>query len=139
MSQPASSQPPGPPFLLHLGGRITDLQEGGEVIIELRREYCNSRQVAHGGVVMTILDVCMARAARARRRGDGQPDLGVATVEMKTTFLSPGTGSTLIARGTCLHRTATLAFCEAEVRDEQAGLVARASGTFKFITARKTP
>ena len=129
---------PGPPFLQHLGGSIADLDEGGEVTIDLRPEFCNSRQVAHGGVVMTILDVCMARAARARRRADGHSDHGVATIEMKTTFLTPGTGGTLTAHGTCLQHSGSMAFCEGEVRDERGRVVARASGTFKYIVARPT-
>ena len=129
-------QPPGPPFLQHLGGSIADLDEGGEVTLDLRPEFCNSRQVAHGGVVMTILDVCMARAARARRRADGHSDHGVATIEMKATFLKPGTGGSLTAHGTCLQHSASMAFCEGEVRDERGRVVARASGTFKFILPR---
>ena len=125
-----------PPFLGHLGGRIDEREDCIEVSLELKPEHCNSRKVAHGGVMMTLLDVCMARAARAKRRRDGQDDHGASTIEMKTTFMHPGLGPVLVARGVCLQRTSTMAFCEGEIRDPAGHIVARASGTFKFVNPR---
>jgi len=137
MSDPVETFPPVHlPFLNHLGARIADLPDRGEVHLALKPEFCNSRGVAHGGVVMTLLDTCMARAARARRRKDGEEDLGASTIEMKATFMKPGSGPMLIARGVCVQRTASLAFCEGEVRDMSDNLVAKSSGTFKFISPR---
>jgi acyl-coenzyme A thioesterase PaaI-like protein len=51
---------------------------------------------------------------------------------MKTSFMRPGAGE-LRAHGRRLHQTATLAFCEAEVRDLPGRLVAHATGTFKYM------
>ena len=53
------------------------------------------------------------------------------TVEMSTSFMRASSGR-VTAHGVCLHRTATLAFCEAEVRDADGALCAKAKGTFKF-------
>ncbi len=47
-----------------------------------------------------------------------------------------GVGPTLVARGTCLQRTASIAFCEGEIHDASRRIVARASGTFKFVNLR---
>ncbi len=44
----------------------------------------------------------------------------------------PGRGK-LIARGQCVHRTSTMAFCEAEIVDADGKTVSRGSGTFKFV------
>jgi uncharacterized protein (TIGR00369 family) len=86
--------------------------------------------VAHGGVLMTMLDVAMAMAARSSNL-EGP---GVAAVEMKTSFMRPGEGE-LRALGKLLHRTATMAFCEASVIDTEGQLCAHATGTFKYVRA----
>jgi len=55
------------------------------------------------------------------------------TVEMKTSFLQPAkAGSRLIVSGHAFHRSSTLAFCEAELRDTEDHLIAKAMGTFKY-------
>jgi acyl-coenzyme A thioesterase PaaI-like protein len=40
--------------------------------------------VTHGGALMTLLDVTMATAARSAACN---PDMGVVTIEMKTSFM----------------------------------------------------
>ena len=59
---------------------------------------------------------------------------GCATIEMKTSFLRPGEGQ-LRALGKLLHRTATMAFCEASVLNAEGQLCAHATGTFKYLRA----
>jgi uncharacterized protein (TIGR00369 family) len=56
----------------------------------------------------------------------------VVTIEMKTSFMRPSHGA-LTCCGRLLHRTATLAFTEASVLDEQGKVCAHATGTFKYI------
>lgn len=127
---------PNPPFIDHLGARIAEHDNYIEVLLDLRPEYCNSRGQAHGGLLMTLLDVAMSRAARARRRQGGHEDLGSATIEMKTSFIKPGPGPSLVARGICLASTVSMAFCEGEVFDHNGELIAKASGSFKYVSAR---
>jgi uncharacterized protein (TIGR00369 family) len=78
---------------------------------------------------MTLLDVGMASAARSV-----QPEKGVLTIEMKTSFMraSPGDGSTLTVKSTLLHRTGRMAFVEGKIFDAQGQLCAQATGTFKY-------
>jgi uncharacterized protein (TIGR00369 family) len=123
------------PFVEHLGFELLKFEDGeAEIVVELREELCNSWSVAHGGVTMTLLDVAMAHAARSPNRGgEGQSNgIGVVTIEMKTSFMRPGLGR-LLAKARRVHATASLAFCEAQVLDEQGDLVAQASGTFKYL------
>jgi uncharacterized protein (TIGR00369 family) len=87
---------------------------------------------------MTMLDVAMAQAARSAHRHDGVSGPGVATIEMKTSFVRPAEGE-LRALGKLLHRTTTLAFCEASVLDGGGHLCAHATGTFKYLRALPTP
>lgn len=116
------------PFVRHLGFVLTVFEEGSsEVRFDPRAEHLNSHSVTHGGAVMTLLDVTMAMAARA-----GLAHTGVVTIEMKTSFMRPSHGA-LCAQGRLLHRTATLAFTEASVRDAHGRVCAHATGTFKYI------
>ena len=73
------------PFVSHLGFVLTQFADGqSEICFTARPEHLNSYNVTHGGVVMTLLDVTMAMAARA---SPGRT--GVVTVEMKTSFMRP--------------------------------------------------
>jgi uncharacterized protein (TIGR00369 family) len=121
------------PFVESLGFELVRFDsEGSEIAVEVRDVLCNSWSVAHGGVTMTLLDVVMAHAARSSGIKPGDAAVGVVTVEMKTSFMRPGIGR-LIGRGRLLHRTISLAFCEASVVDAEDKLVAHATGTFKYL------
>ena len=119
------------PFVTHLGFAL-ELFEGGTSAIGYTPlpEHLNSFAVTHGGAIMTLLDVSMATAARSV-----QKDMGVVTIEMKTSFMqpAPGDGSRLTAKGRLMHRTATLAFTEATLFDAQGKACAHATGTFKYV------
>ncbi len=121
------------PFVELLGMELLECEAGRAAIaLELREELTNSWSVAHGGVTMTLLDVVMAHAARSPNQPGHAESPGVVTIEMKTSFLRAGLGR-LTARGTLLHRTASLAFTEGSVTDEKGELVAHATGTFKYM------
>ena len=121
------------PFVELLGFELLRFEHGeAEIAMQLREEFTNSWGVAHGGVSMTILDVVMAHAARSPGEDGVAESSGVVTVEMKTSFLRPGLGR-LVGTGKRLHRTASLAFCEASLVDGDGQLVAHATGTFKYL------
>ena len=117
------------PFVEHLGIEMHGFGDGhAELRVDLDEAMLNTWEVAHGGVVMTMLDVAMAMAARSAH----PTGPGVATVEMKTSFMRPARHQ-LRAVGKLVHKTATLAFCEAQLFDDQSQLCASASGTFKYL------
>ena len=122
------------PFVNDLGVEFLAADAGrATVALQLQARHLNSWKVAHGGVIMTLLDVAMAVAGRSLDPGAG----GGVTVEMKTSFVQPAfAGSRLITSGHAFHRSSTMAFCEGEVRDESARLIARSMGTFKYIRHR---
>ena len=123
------------PFVEALGLELLRFADGeAELAMQPRDEHLNSWSVVHGGVLMTLLDVAMAHAARAPVKGSPGDPRGVVTVEMKTAFMRPGTGA-LRARGRVLHRTSSLAFCEGSIVGADDTLLAHATGTFKYLRA----
>jgi uncharacterized protein (TIGR00369 family) len=123
------------PFVEALGFKLWRVEAGvAEIGLDVQPEQLNSWQVAHGGVLMTLLDVAMAQAARSVRESDPDGAPGLATIEMKTSFVRAAEGR-LLATGTLLHATPKMAFCEGAVRDATGALCAHATGTFKYVRA----
>ena len=120
------------PFVEHLGFELRLFDAGlSELGYEPKPEHLNSFAVTHGGALMTLLDVSMAVAARSV-----QKEMGVVTIEMKTSFMRPARGA-LTGKGHLLHRTASMAFVEATVFDQSGCACAHATGTFKDV--RRSP
>ena len=116
------------PFVELLGIELVRMQAGeSELHYEARPEHLNSFGVTHGGASMTLLDVTMATAARSVA-----PELGVVTIEMKTSFMQAAQGP-LVAKGRLIHRTATMAFTEGTLHDAEGRVCCHATGTFKYV------
>jgi uncharacterized protein (TIGR00369 family) len=127
--QPPIAFPVRIPFVEQLGLVCHAWGDGASLWrVDLAEAHLNSWEVAHGGVLMTLLDVAMATAARGPQ-ADGP---GCATVEMKTSFMRPAEGE-LRAEGKLLHRTLSMAFCEASVFNAAGELCAHGTGTFKYL------
>jgi len=121
------------PFVEHLGFSLERFEQGqSELRYEPSPEHLNSFGVTHGGATMTLLDVTMATAARSV-----QPDMGVVTIEMKTSFMQAARGP-LTSKGRLIHRTATLAFTEGTVYDAENRPCAHATGTFKYVRRQRS-
>ena len=119
------------PYLHALGVQFGTCPAGqARTLLPLTASHMNSWGITHGGVLMTLLDVSMANAARSLVGNER----GVVTVEMKTTFLQPGgvAGGNIEAFASAVFQSTTMCFCEAEIRDGER-LIAKASGTFKYL------
>jgi len=118
------------PFLRLLGLQQQSTEAGRSRLLlpELKDEFCNRLPAAHGGVLMTLLDVAMARAATSL---DDAPTTTVVTVQMSTHFVKPGRGP-LTAEGRVLSAGGSLCTCEARVIDGDGALIASSMGTFKY-------
>ncbi len=103
------------PFVESLGIELHGYSPGhAELRVDLDEAHLNAWEVAHGGVVMTLLDVAMAMVARSMTGHAG----GVATVEMKTSFFRPAEHQ-LRSVAKVLHHTSTLVFCEGSLFDDE--------------------
>jgi len=120
------------PFLDLLGARAEGRENGKAVVsLQVREELLNSWHFAHGGVVVTLLDVCMGSAAVTV-----DPEAaGIVTAALSVSFLRSASGA-LRAEGRVLRGGASIVHCEGEVTDADGELVAKALGTFRL--KRKT-
>jgi uncharacterized protein (TIGR00369 family) len=117
------------PFLKLLGVRCLSAEMGkGEILLALKPEHTNTWDVAHGGVLLTLMDVAMAVAARSGDPGDRS----VVTVEMKNNFMQAANGILRVKADT-VRRTTTMAFCEAKLYNDQGEICCMATGTFQFL------
>ena len=126
------------PFINDLGTEYYVPGNGQAVVaLTLAPRHMNNANNGHGGVMMSLLDVSMARAGATVITDAAS---GGATIEMKTSFLRPAgpVGTRLVATGQVIHHGATTVFCEASLVDGEERLIARASGTFKY-KRQKTP
>ena len=122
------------PFVEHLGFEMVFFEDGeSELRFTPEPEHLNSFNVAHGGALMTLLDVALATAARSVDK-----TMGIVTIEMKTSFMQPASGA-LTARGKLLHRTRSTAFTEGTVYDAQGRACAHATGTFRYVPKAPDP
>jgi len=96
--------------------------------VEATHPLTNSRGGAHGGLIVTLLDITMGHAVVAATDGA----ISFATLDLNVGFLRPGQGR-LVATGSVLRTGRTVAFTEGEVRNEDDELIARASGLFRPI------
>ena len=113
------------PFAQSLGAQMLECGEGrAKLRLAGRDDQKNGVGTVHGGVIMALLDIVMARAVRSLK--DGGP---VATVEMKTSFLE-GAVAPLEASGACVRNGRNVLFAEGEIVGADGRVVARASATF---------
>ena len=83
----------------------------------------------YGGFLSAMLDGLCGHAVRLTHDAPGTPQV---TLELKTSFVGRADKGTLIGEGFVRHRGRSIAFAEAELRNEQGDLVARGSATFKI-------
>ena len=117
------------PFIGHLGIVTEELGEGhARLRLALRPELTNSFGGAHGGVILTLLDVAAATATRTLH----PRSRGVITIDLATSFLDAGKGG-LVAQARVVRDGRSAVFVEAEVRSAEGTLVARAMATCRAI------
>jgi uncharacterized protein (TIGR00369 family) len=122
------------PFVEQLGIRLVELsRERAIVSLKRRPELTNSWGAAHGGVIMTMLDLVMSMAVRGHYN---DVSAGVLTVDMSIGFLNASKDD-VFAEGRVLHAGRSTAFCEAEARDAEGRILAKAIGTFKLLADKK--
>ncbi len=121
------------PFVGHLGIEVDSIGDGQAALsMQLQPQFTNSFGTAHGGVIMSIMDVALCTAARSQH-----PDsIGVITIDLSLQFIGVGKGK-LTAQARVLKPGRNTVFTEGEVRNEDGSLVAKAIGTVRVRVAEK--
>ena len=123
------------PFLTHLKIRTEDLGQGtARLSVPVEAHLTNSMGTVHGGVIMSLLDVALCTAARTLHPGS----IGAITIDMSTSFIDGGSGTKLLAEARVLKDGRTMSFVEAEARNEDGSLVAKAIATVRVRQGEKT-
>jgi uncharacterized protein (TIGR00369 family) len=116
------------PFVSHLK-ILTETLGHGEARLSLPIEthLTNSLGTVHGGVILSLLDVALCTAARTLH-----PDsAGVITIDLSTSFIGAGSGEKLLADARVMKDTRSVSFVEAEAKNQDGTLVAKAIATVR--------
>ncbi|HEX2198422.1 MAG TPA: PaaI family thioesterase [Burkholderiales bacterium] len=123
------------PFVTLLKIRTETLGQGtAQLSLPIEPQFTNSLGTVHGGVIMSLLDVALCTAARTLH-----PDsVGVVTIDLSTSFVGAGSGERLVAEARVLKDARTMSFVEAEAKNADGSLVAKAIATVRVRQKEKT-
>jgi uncharacterized protein (TIGR00369 family) len=116
------------PYIQHLKITTDELGRGtARLSLPIEAHLTNSLGTAHGGVIMSLLDVALCTAARTLH----PESIGVITITMSTSFIGGASGKRLVADARVLKDARTMSFVEAEAKNEDGSLVAKAVATVR--------
>ncbi|HWA37201.1 MAG TPA: PaaI family thioesterase [Burkholderiales bacterium] len=116
------------PFVAHLKILTEALGEGtAKLSMPVEPHMKNSLGTAHGGVIMSLLDVALCTAARTLH----PESVGVVTIDLSTSFIGGATGAKLLAEARVLKDSRSMTFVEAEAKNDDGSLVAKAIATVR--------
>jgi len=116
------------PFVAHLKILTEELGEGtARLSMPVEAHLKNSLGTAHGGVIMSLLDVALCTAARTLH----PESVGVVTIDLSTSFIGGATGAKLLAEARVLKDGRSMSFVEAEAKNDDGSLVAKAIATVR--------
>ena len=122
------------PFLQHLKISTDALGEGtARLSLPIEPHLTNSLGTAHGGVIVSLLDVAVCTAARTLH-----PDsIGVITIDLSVSFIGGAAGKRLYADARVLKDGRSMSFVEGEAKNEDNSLVAKAIATVRVRLKEK--
>ena len=97
----------------------------------LRPELHNPNGLPHGGVHASLLDVALGSSACFA--GPGLPLRKAVTLNLNVSYLATPRGTRLIAEGRRVGGGKRIYFAEGQVCDDTGLVLARATGTFRFV------
>lgn len=116
-----------------LGFELTQIKEGAvEGVLEIKEMHEQQNGFVHGGVISTLCDMACGFAAYSLV-GEGEQ---VFTVEIKVSYLRPGIGQRIEAKGWVLKAGQRFHNTEAElyaVNNGESKLIAKASSTMAVV------
>lgn len=112
-----------------LGLASLEMEDGeARVELELTPGHLNLGGIAHGGLLVSLLDFAMGSAVVSTL--DGDVGEWCATQSLTTSFLRPVSEGRVVATGRVVRRGRSAAYPEGELRDGAGNLVATAMGVW---------
>ena len=120
------------PFLEHLGVRFAVTDSGPEMRCVIGERHMRSHDIAHGGVLCTLLDTALgacAYAAAHERLVETQSEL--VTLQLEIHFLRPAwNGEELTGRGEVVHHGRSTLVVRGDLTNAAGDRIASGAGTF---------
>ena len=116
------------PFVSHLKILTEELGKGtARLSMPVEPHLRNSLGTVHGGAIMSLLDVALCTAARTLH----PESIGVVTIDLSTSFIGGGSGAKLYAEARVMRDGRSMSFVEAEAKNDDGSLVAKAIATVR--------
>ena len=119
------------PFQHFVGIEVIQLGDGKSVLqLELKDYHFNLYGITHGGVHATLLDIAMGTAASFPDNSGKEVDS--VTLNLSVDYIAPPASKILIAKGKVTKMGKSIAYCTAEIFDEDQTLIASGRSIFKL-------
>ena len=123
-------QLPRPPFAALTGAELVAVDDGVAVFHFTPEESTlNPLGVVHGGMLCTLLDSAAGCAVHTRL----EAGVGMSSIEIKVSFLTPANGAALEIEGRSLRVGRQVAFAEAHARTVGGKLVGHATTSIALL------
>ena len=124
------------PFQHFVGIEVLKLGGGKSVLqLELKEHHFNLYGIPHGGVHATLLDIAMGTAASFPDSSGKEVDS--VTLNLSVDYIAPPSSRTLTAKGKVTKKGKSIAYCTAEIFDEDKKLIASGRSIFKLYDGKK--
>ena len=119
------------PFQHYVGIEVISLGNGSSILqLELKDHHFNLYGIPHGGVHATLLDISMGTAASFPDNSGREVDS--VTLNLSVDYISPPASRILVAKGKVTKKGKSIAYCAAEIFDEDKTLIASGRSIFKL-------
>ena len=119
------------PFQHYVGIEVISVGNGSSILqLELKDHHFNLYGIPHGGVHATLLDISMGTAASFPDNSGREVDS--VTLNLSVDYISPPASRILVAKGKVTKKGKSIAYCTAEIFDEDKTLVASGRSIFKL-------
>ena len=124
------------PFQHFVGIEVLKLGGGKSVLqLELKEHHFNLYGIPHGGVHATLLDIAMGTAASFPDSSGKEVDS--VTLNLSVDYIAPPSSGILTAKGKITKKGKSIAYCTAEILDQDKTLIASGRSIFKLYDREK--
>lgn len=125
-------------FWAHLVVEVVEVTAGRVVVrVPVRDELRNAPGAPlHGGVLSSLVDIAVG-GALSTLHDEAGGGVGQVTTDLNISFLGAVRGGAVTAEGRIVHKGRTVAFGEAELRDDDGRIVALGRATYLIVAGRR--